>query len=85
MAVAGPGQPAARENGGDALVLRAAGKHILCVDEDDAIVHLMTRLLQRQGYPCERLHRREAALAAVRAGPDSDRPNRTRDRLTGIK
>ncbi len=56
--------------GGDhALVLQGEGKHILYLDDDDAIVFLMTRLLERQGYRVTGYVDAREALAAVRARP----------------
>jgi CheY-like chemotaxis protein len=54
---------------GDALVLQGEGKHILYVDDDEAIVFLMTRLLQRRGYRVSGYTDALAAVAAVRAEP----------------
>ncbi len=56
--------------GGDhALVLQGEGKHILYLDDDEAIVFLMTRLLERQGYRVTGYVDAREALAAVRARP----------------
>jgi CheY-like chemotaxis protein len=49
--------------------LRGEGKHILYLDDDEAIVFLMTRLLQRQGYRVSGFTDPREALAAVRAAP----------------
>jgi len=49
--------------------LQAEGKHILYVDDDEAIVFLMTRLLQRQGYRVSGFIDPGEAVAAVRAAP----------------
>ena len=51
------------------LVLQGEGRHILYIDDDDAIVFLMTRLLLRQGYRVSGHTDAQAALAAVRADP----------------
>ena len=53
----------------DTLVLQGEGRHILYVDDDEAIVFLMTRLLLRQGYRVSGHTDAQAALAAVRADP----------------
>ena len=45
------------------------GKHILCVDDDESIVFLMVRLLERQGYRVSGYTDPHEALAAVRAEP----------------
>jgi PAS domain S-box-containing protein len=58
-----------RKSNGDALVLQGEGKHILYVDDDDAIVFLMTRLLERRGYRVSGYTDALAAIAAVRAEP----------------
>jgi hypothetical protein len=54
---------------GDALVLHGEGKHILYVDDDDAIVFLMRRLLERRGFRVSGYTDAYAAVAAVRADP----------------
>jgi PAS domain S-box-containing protein len=46
------------------------GKHILWVDDDESIVFLMTRLLERQGYRVSGYTDPHEALAAIRADPD---------------
>jgi CheY-like chemotaxis protein len=51
------------------LVLQGEGRHILYIDDDEAIVFLMTRLLLRQGYRVSGHTDARAALAAVRADP----------------
>ena len=45
------------------------GKHILYVDDEEAIIFLMTRLLERKGYRVSGYTDPSAALAAVRASP----------------
>jgi CheY-like chemotaxis protein len=45
------------------------GKHILYIDDDEAIVFLMTRLLERQGYRVSGYTEAQAALSAVRTDP----------------
>ena len=47
------------------------GKHILYVDDDEAMVSLMSRLLERQGYRVSAYTDVRAALAAVRAQPET--------------
>ena len=47
------------------------GRHVLYVDDDESIVFLMTRLLERQGYRVSGYTDAHAALAAVRAHPDA--------------
>ena len=46
------------------------GRHILYVDDDEAIVFLMTRLLRRQGYRVSGYTDAREALVAVRAQPE---------------
>jgi CheY-like chemotaxis protein len=46
------------------------GKHVLYVDDDESIVFLMTRLLERQGYRVSGYTDPREALAAVRAKPN---------------
>ena len=54
---------------GETPVPESSGKHILYVDDDEAIVILMTRLLERQGYRVSGYIDAREALAAVRAAP----------------
>lgn len=68
-ALAGQEPPAPRKSDGDALVLHGEGKHILYVDDDDAIVFLMRRLLERRGFRVSGYTDAYAAVAAVRANP----------------
>ncbi len=49
---------------------QGGGKHILCVDDDESIVFLMKRLLERQGYRVSGYTDPHEAVAAVRAAPD---------------
>ena len=63
-------RPAPRD-ADETLVLHAQGKSILYLDDDEAIVFLMTRLLQRQGYHVSVYTDPRDALAAVRAQPDA--------------
>jgi two-component system cell cycle sensor histidine kinase/response regulator CckA len=51
------------------LPARGEGRHILYVDDDDSIVFLMKRLLQRQGYRVSGYTDPHEALAAARAEP----------------
>jgi len=48
---------------------RGRGRHVLYVDDDEAIVFLMTRLLERQGYRVSGYTDAQQALDAVRANP----------------
>ncbi|MBI3373887.1 MAG: PAS domain S-box protein [Betaproteobacteria bacterium] len=54
---------------GGTPVSQAKGKHVLYVDDDESIVHLTTRLLQRQGYRVSGYTDPREALAAARADP----------------
>jgi len=47
-----------------------SGKHVLYVDDDESIVFLMTRMLERQGYRVSAYVDPKEALAAARANPD---------------
>ncbi len=49
---------------------RGQGRHVFYLDDDEAIVFLMTRLLERQGYRVTGFTDPLAALAAMRADPD---------------
>jgi CheY-like chemotaxis protein len=51
------------------LVLQGSGEHVLYVDDDDAIVLLMTRMLEQQGYQVSGFLDAKDAVAAVRADP----------------
>jgi PAS domain S-box-containing protein len=53
----------------DTVAVEGQGKHILYVDDEEAIIFLMTRLLERQGYRVSGYTDPRAALAAVRADP----------------
>jgi PAS domain S-box-containing protein len=53
----------------DAVPIQARGQHILYVDDEEAIIFLMTRLLERQGYRVSGYTDPREALAAVRADP----------------
>jgi CheY-like chemotaxis protein len=67
-----PPAEAARCAGGldTTRVLTGAGKRILYVDDDDAMVLLLTRLLERRGYRVSGYTDAREALAAARAAPD---------------
>jgi len=55
--------------GGDPAPVDGKGKHVLYVDDEEAIIFLMTRLLERQGYRVSGYTDPEEALAAARANP----------------
>ncbi|MBI5507082.1 MAG: PAS domain S-box protein [Deltaproteobacteria bacterium] len=55
---------------GAAPALDGHGKHVLFVDDDEAIVFLMKRLLERQGYQVSAYTDPRAAIEAARAQPD---------------
>jgi PAS domain S-box-containing protein len=63
--------PAVAELAPDRAPAHGQGRHILYIDDDEAIVFLMTRLLERQGYRVSGYTDARAALAAVRAEPDA--------------
>ncbi len=48
---------------------RSKDKHVLYVDDDESIVFLMTRLLERHGYRVSGYTDAQAAISAVRARP----------------
>ena len=50
--------------------VRGNGKHVLYVDDEEAIIFLMTRLLERQNYRVSGYTDPREALAAARANPD---------------
>ena len=54
----------------DAATVPEARKHVLYVDDEEAIVFLMTRLLERRGYRVSGYTDPREALAAVRADRD---------------
>jgi CheY-like chemotaxis protein len=47
------------------------GKHVLYVDDEEAIILLMTRLLERRGFRVSSFTDQSEALAALRADPAS--------------
>lgn len=65
-----PEQHAPRDGrGGDAFQTQGKGKQVLYVDDDEALVFVITSLLQRQGYRVSSYTDPHEALAAVRADP----------------
>lgn len=54
----------------DAGSISGAGKHVLYVDDEEAIIFLMKRLLERQGFRVSGYTDAGEALAAVRSNPD---------------
>ena len=54
----------------EAAPVHGAGKHVLYVDDEEAIIFLMTRLLQRQGFRVSGYTDPREALGAVKANPD---------------
>jgi PAS domain S-box-containing protein len=63
------GRAARAAAGGEACMPQGEGRHILYVDDDEAIIFLMTRLLQRQGYRVSGYTDPRSAIAAVREAP----------------
>jgi CheY-like chemotaxis protein len=53
----------------EVLPAHGEGKRVLYVDDDESIVFLMTRLLERQGYRVSGYTDARTALAAARADP----------------
>jgi PAS domain S-box-containing protein len=53
----------------EAAPLEGKGAHILYVDDEEVLVYLIKRLLERQGYRVSGFTDPEEALAAVRANP----------------
>ncbi|MCX7140241.1 MAG: PAS domain S-box protein [Proteobacteria bacterium] len=49
--------------------LRANGEHVLYIDDDESIVFLMKRMLERKGFRVSGYTKQDDALAAVRADP----------------
>ncbi|MBE0621171.1 MAG: PAS domain S-box protein [Burkholderiales bacterium] len=63
--------PAATAPAAEGARAHGQGRRILYVDDDEAIVFLMTRLLERQGYHVSGYTDPVEALEAVRAQPDA--------------
>ncbi len=63
------GQHAVSKHDTDAPRLQVKSVHILYVDDDESIVFLMKRLLERKGFSVSGFTSQEDALAAVRAAP----------------
>jgi CheY-like chemotaxis protein/anti-sigma regulatory factor (Ser/Thr protein kinase) len=53
-----------------AAAVDGAGKHVLYVDDEEAIIFLMKRLLERQGFRVSGFTNPREALAAAQANPD---------------
>ena len=64
------GRYALDTGGAKAPMPHGEGRHILYVDDDESIIFLMTRLLQRQGYRVTGYTDPRAAIAAVRSDAD---------------
>ncbi len=69
LAFSGQPQPDALEP--EAPPPRGGGERILYVDDEEALVTLMTRLLGRQGYTVTGYTRADEALAALHADPQA--------------
>lgn len=63
--------PAVAVQAADGAPAHGQGRRILFVDDDEAIVFLMTRLLERQGYRVSGYTDAREALATVRAQPQA--------------
>ena len=66
---ASPDTTSALSGAGHGPVVGGKGKRILYVDDDESIVFLMTRLLQRQGYRVSGYTDPRAAIAALSEAP----------------
>ena len=55
--------------GADTAPVSGHGKHVLYIDDEEAIVFLMQRLLERKGYRVSGFTDPQEALAAVRSNP----------------
>jgi PAS domain S-box-containing protein len=62
-------EPEARPLAPAAAPVHGQGKRVLFIDDDESIVFLMTRLLERQGYRVSGFTDARAALAVARADP----------------
>jgi len=60
---------AVRPSAPEAPAVHGQGKRVLFIDDDESIVFLMTRLLERQGYRVSGYTDARAALAVARANP----------------
>ncbi|MCX7143422.1 MAG: PAS domain S-box protein [Proteobacteria bacterium] len=67
--ISAEGQHEVSKHETDALVLQANGEHVLYVDDDESIVFLMKRMLERKGFRVSGYTKQDDALAAVRADP----------------
>jgi PAS domain S-box-containing protein len=67
-AIAGPVEEVAQAESGAAQV-DGAGKHVLYIDDEEAIIFLMKRLLERQGFRVSGFTDPREAIAAVKANP----------------
>ena len=66
-----PGAPAAEELIEMAEETTAAPRHILYLDDDDTLVFLVRRLLERRGYKVTAFTDQDQAIEAVRSQPDA--------------
>lgn len=64
-----PGQESARAREATAPAVQGDGVHVLCVDDDQALLTLTKRLLEREGYRVTGYADPNEALAAVHAEP----------------
>jgi two-component system cell cycle sensor histidine kinase/response regulator CckA len=53
----------------DTAPVHGAGKHVLYVDDEEAIIFLMKRLLERQGFRVSGYTNPREAIAAARTNP----------------
>lgn len=71
QAAAEPTPAPARASSTGAATSDGAGRHVLLVDDDEALVFLSRRTLERMGYRVEGFTEPEEALAAFKAAPSS--------------
>jgi CheY-like chemotaxis protein len=68
---AGAHAPVQHAATGPATLKSGGGEHILYLDDDESLVFLVTRLLERRGFRVSGYTDQRDALAALRAGPDA--------------
>ncbi len=62
--------PSSRQGGNSTGVVHGSGQHILCVDDDEAIVYVTTRVLECLGYRVTGFLDAVRALETFRERPD---------------
>ena len=68
-----PAEEGANADGSVTVLLKqpVVGQHILCVDDEESLVFLLTRLLERRGYRVSGYTDPQAALVALQSDPGS--------------